>query len=164
MFTVVLHIPGTLHGDVNDYNILVTEDAYTKRHDVTGILDFGDSINSCYVFEIAIILCYVILGSDVIDPLEAGGHTLAGYLSEFPLESTDLRVLKECVCGRFAMSLVIGAYSAENDPENAEYLLSTEQKGWSILNRVWSTPKVEIYRLWNDICRKQYGIEPDFGV
>ncbi|XP_021366932.1 hydroxylysine kinase-like isoform X2 [Mizuhopecten yessoensis] len=154
---------GTLHADVNDYNILVSETPTNGDHDVMGILDFGDSVYSCYVFEIAIIMCYVILGSDVIDPIDAGGHTLAGYLSEFPLGRDDLKVLKQCVCARFAQSLVMGAYSAENDPENAEYVLSTAQKGWATLTNLWNTPQIELYNRWSRICREQYGIDAKFG-
>ncbi|XP_033757038.1 hydroxylysine kinase-like [Pecten maximus] len=155
---------GTLHADVNDYNVLVSEHPTNGLYDVIGILDFGDSVYSCYVFEIAIIMCYAILGSDVIDPIDAGGHTLAGYLLEFSLGREDLKVLKQCVCARFAQSLVMGAYSAENDPENAEYVLSTAQKGWTTLKSLWDMPKRDLYDRWDQICREQYGIDTDFGI
>ncbi|XP_060063935.1 hydroxylysine kinase-like [Ylistrum balloti] len=155
---------GTLHADVNDNNILVSERPINGVFDVIGILDFGDSVYSYYIFEIAIIMCYVILGSDVIDPIDAGGHTLAGYLSEFSLENEDLKVLKQCVCARFAQSLVMGAYSAENDPENAEYVLTTAQKGWITLKSLWDTPTRDLYRRWEQICREQYGIDAKFDL
>ncbi|XP_069140871.1 hydroxylysine kinase-like isoform X2 [Argopecten irradians] len=154
---------GTLHADVNDYNILVSEQPTNGEYDVIGVLDFGDSVYSCYVFEIAIIMCYVILESDVIDPIDAGGHTLAGFLQEFLLGREDLKVLKQCVCARFAQSLVMGDYSAENDPENAEYVLSTAQKGWTTLKTLWQMSKQELYGRWSRICQEHYGIDANFG-
>ncbi|KAG7170710.1 Hydroxylysine kinase-like, partial [Homarus americanus] len=55
----------------------------------------------------------------------------------------------ECVAARFAQSLVMGAYSYEQDPGN-EYLLVTAAKGWDILANFWKTPKEEIINQWNE--------------
>ena len=97
---------GIIHGDFNEQNLLVQERENDEYH-VTGILDFGDAAYSFYVFEIAIDMIYLILESDILDPLVAGGYTLAGFLSEFDLCETDLNVLKECLCARLVQSLII---------------------------------------------------------
>lgn len=57
---------------------------------------------------------------------------------------------QECVAARFAQSLVLGAYSHQNDPDN-EYLLITAAKGWKILQDFWNTPKNEVIARWKEI-------------
>ena len=45
---------GVIHGDANDYNVLVDE----ARQSVTGILDFGDMVYSHIVNDVAIAMAY----------------------------------------------------------------------------------------------------------
>jgi len=159
-------LSGTIHGDVNETNILVqvTTDKDGSVTDgnvsVAGILDFGDSVNSCYVFELSIMMCYVIIRSDPNIRLDNAGHALAGYLSKFPLNSNDLRVVKECICARFVTSLVMGKYSANQDPDNSEHLLSTQQKGWECLTQLWAMSNKELFAIWKK-CISSYGVETD---
>jgi Ser/Thr protein kinase RdoA (MazF antagonist) len=49
---------GVLMADFNDANIIVNEDAT----DVSGVIDFGDSLYSCRVYDIAIGVAYAMLG------------------------------------------------------------------------------------------------------
>ena len=138
---------GIIHGDFNEQNILVSQNKNGEYY-VSGILDFGDAAFSYYVFEIAITMCYLMLESTVLDPLKAGGYTLAGYLSEFSLEVTDLAVMKECVCARLVQSLIMGTYSSTMHPENSEYFLLTSKKGWTLLKKLWSIPKDKLKEIW----------------
>ena len=105
---------------------------------------------------------YMMIGSNSKDAFETAGHALAGYLSEFTLPPLDLGLLKECIAGRFAQSLVMGSYSASMDPENSEHLLITTPKGWPLLERLWNAPKHELYGQFGVILRS-YGIHADFG-
>ena len=59
--------------DANDQNILVDDEATQ----LAGIIDFGDTLLSWQVNEIAISMAYVMLGKD--EPVEAAGHMLRGY-------------------------------------------------------------------------------------
>ena len=90
--------------------------------------------------------------SAVIDPMKVAGHVLAGYLSQQRLTDVEFDALKVCVAGRYAQSLVLGAYSYTLDPGN-EYLLVTEKNGWPQLKRLWDTPKLDLYRHWRDIIQ-----------
>ena len=45
---------------------------------------------------------YMMVESKVVDPLEVGGHVLAGYLSIMDLSEEEFDALKMCVAGRFA--------------------------------------------------------------
>ena len=166
-------IPGVIHGDINDQNLLVKPGTHlgvsqlsacesvlgvndftaTDIYSVVGVLDFGDSVYKYQVFDIAITIMYMILQKDNLDLIDVGGITLAGYLSKFQLPLFDLTVLKECICGRFAQSLVYGAYEYKMDPSN-KYVLQTSAKGWLILRQLWQIPKKTLYEKWQTMLNK----------
>jgi hypothetical protein len=45
----------------------------------------------------------------------------------------------------------MGAYSYMQDPEN-EYLLTTSQKGWNVLQLIWNTPQSDLVNRWRKIA------------
>ena len=45
---------------------------------------------------------YMMVESKIVDPLEVGGHVLAGYLNLMDLTDDEFDALKMCVAGRFA--------------------------------------------------------------
>ncbi|XP_042219208.1 hydroxylysine kinase-like isoform X2 [Homarus americanus] len=141
---------GMIHGDFNEQNILVNSEPHdsTTFH-INGLLDFGDVQHGCYVFELAIAIMYQMIEVTCMPPIEYGGHIIAGYLTQRTISEDEWNILKECVAARFAQSLVMGAYSYEQDPGN-EYLLVTAAKGWDILANFWKTPKEEIINQWNE--------------
>ena len=161
---------GVIHGDLNDQNLLVKpstdlnsfptsefitnlKQTKTDIYCVHGVLDFGDSVMGYHVFDIAIAIMYMMIQNDSLDPVDIGGITLAGYLSKFHLPSVDLTALKESVCGRFAQSLVYGAYEYKLDPSN-KYFLQTAAKGWPLLRQLWKIPKKELYEQWQTVLNK----------
>lgn len=80
---------GVIHGDVNDQNILV--ETITGEYVFKGILDFGDNQHSCYLFEIAIMLTYVLMLSKNLD---VGAHLLAGYSTIRQIPEEELVLIK----------------------------------------------------------------------
>jgi len=142
---------GIIHGDLNEQNILVKKiDDKSNEFVVHSVLDFGDSQKSCYVYELAITIMYMMTQCRCIPAYEAGGHVLAGYLKYRSLNDDEKKLLRLCVAARYAQSLVMGAYSYEQDPGN-EYLLITSKNGWKILREFWSIPADELYRKWSEI-------------
>lgn len=85
---------GLIHGDFNEHNILVTKNEITKQYYVSGILDFGDSSYSHYLFEVAIAMTYMMLTSK---QLKAGGLLLAGYETVRPMPKEEKALLKVSV-------------------------------------------------------------------
>ncbi|KAJ8317543.1 hypothetical protein KUTeg_005447 [Tegillarca granosa] len=154
---------GTIHADFGEQNILIRKSEIEGReYEVAGILDFGDSAFSYYIFEIAINMCYMMLDSNVLDTFETGGHMLAGYLSVFNLPQKDMQILKECICARMIQSLIVGIYSAKMDPKNLEYITKTSARGWGFLKKLWKTPKKEMYKKFSN-CVSKYGIVANFS-
>jgi len=86
---------GIIHGDLNEQNILV-DAAENNQWNVCALLDFGDMNYACYLYEIAVAMCYMVLDGARYgkDPLQVGASTLAGYQSIRPLSTHELSLLK----------------------------------------------------------------------
>jgi hydroxylysine kinase len=147
---------GIIHGDFNEQNILVRPRSSEQPNDyeVFSVIDFGDSQKNPLVYELGITIMYMMTKCSVIDPNEAGGHVLAGYETVRPLPELEMEVLRMCVAARYAQSLVMGAYSHQQDPTN-DYLLVTAATGWKNLTRFWNLPKADLYQKWDEI-KKSY--------
>ena len=52
--------------------------------------------------QVGITIMYMMVESKIVDPLEVGGHVLAGYLTLMDLTDEEFDALKMCVAGRFA--------------------------------------------------------------
>ncbi len=109
---------GVLMADFNDANIIVNED----ETDVSGVIDFGDSVYSCRVYDIAIGVAYAMLGRyGKHSPIAAGSAMLKGFMSVYELTFLEKELLPLCIACRLATSATSGAYSLSQDPNN-EYL------------------------------------------
>ena len=140
-----------IHGDFNEQNILVRQAEKGGKFEIFSVIDYGDSQKNALVFELGINIMYMMTNSS-IDPNLVGGHVLAGYQTVRKLPEMEMEALKLCVAARYAQSLVMGAYSHQQDPTN-DYLLTTAQNGWKILSEFWSVPQAELYAKWNEIVK-----------
>lgn len=138
---------GVIHGDVNEMNVIVKPKPGSSNSDycIKGIIDFGDAQYSYYVFELAVTMAYTMLITG--DP-RSGGYVLAGYTVTKRLPDEEYRLLKTLISMRLVQSLVYGAYSIEQDPNNV-YVTSTERSnGWELLKKIRKTKPTE----HGDIC------------
>ena len=118
-----------IHGDANDYNVLVDPERMT----VTGLLDFGDMVYSYTVGDLAIAIAYVVL--DKPEPRAAADEVIKGYTSEFCLLDDELEMLWPLVRLRLAMSVCIAADQLRQQPEN-EYLRISQRSIEASLPRI----------------------------
>jgi Ser/Thr protein kinase RdoA (MazF antagonist) len=102
-----------IHGDANDYNVIVGHDR------VVGIIDFGDMVHSYTVGELAVALAYVVL--DKPDPVACAREVVKGYLSEWTLTEVELNLLWPLVLLRLCISVSMAAFQQQQKPDN-EYL------------------------------------------
>lgn len=102
-----------IHGDANDYNVLV------ENNRVVGLIDFGDIVYSYTVGDLAVAVAYVVLGKE--DPYGAAAPVIEGYREEFELKQEELDALWPLVRLRLCMSVCIAAHQQAQQPEN-EYL------------------------------------------
>ena len=61
-----------------------------------------------------------------------------------------MEVLRLCAAARYAQSLVMGAYSYQQDPTN-DYLLVTASTGWTNLTNFWNVSQEDLYKKWTEI-------------
>eukprot|EP00877_Chromochloris_zofingiensis_P006039 jgi/Chrzof1/1689/Cz10g17110.t1 len=138
------------HADANEHNMLVNKD----RTQVTGIIDFGDMCYCWRVCEVAIAMTYIMLLEYEHQPVQAASHVLAGYQTVCPLLEAELAALPALIVGRIALSLTNGAYAAQNNPSNAEYVLITQRPGWSLLTELMQPDNEQLAVLVRQITAK----------
>lgn len=101
---------GVIHGDCNEHNIVVTKTSpESDEFRVTGVIDFGDTCKTLYVFELAITIAYMLLQSC---ELETAGFVIAGYQELRPIPDNERHVLK-----------VLGQFKPKHTPKNNCFLL-----------------------------------------
>jgi len=113
-----------VHNDANDYNVIVTK-VYPFEEATFGILDFGDMVHTCTVFEVVIAATYAMLGKD--DPISAAAEVVGGYNSVFPLTELEIGLLFPIIRARLAASVSIAAYQRKLEPDNEYLNISQEQ-------------------------------------
>ncbi len=116
-----------IHNDANDYNVIVT-----PEHRIA-IIDFGDMVYSCRIFDLAITIAYAILNKK--DPLLTAASIIEGYNSIYPLEPNEIDALFVLISARLAQSVSISAYQKTLEPEN-KYLVISEKPAWDMLNKL----------------------------
>jgi 4-aminobutyrate aminotransferase-like enzyme/Ser/Thr protein kinase RdoA (MazF antagonist) len=130
---------GVIHGDANDYNVLV------RNQRVTGILDFGDMVYGVVAADPAIAAAYALL--DKADPLAAIAAVVRGYHEAYPLGEDEIAVLFDLVCMRLCMSVCHAAHQRRHEPDN-EYLSISERGAWEALGRLAALhPRLAHYTL-----------------
>ena len=108
-----------IHGDLNDYNVLVGggADLFDRRQHVTGLLDFGDMVHGATVGELAVAVAYAVL--DAADPLSVMWQMVHGYHGVHPMTGDEMRALFGLAVLRLCMSACLAAHQQGRHPDNA---------------------------------------------
>ncbi|XP_068446255.1 hydroxylysine kinase-like [Clinocottus analis] len=136
---------GLIHGDMSDQNVLVAP-AAGGRLEVSGLLDFSQLRTDCFVFEVAVMVAYMMLENR--RPLDAAAALLAGWESVLPLGEEEKDALFLLVLGRLCQSLVYGRYNVTKYPDNRKYLLTTAGSGTRLLHELWQLGKKHVEEKW----------------
>ncbi|TSK53806.1 Hydroxylysine kinase [Bagarius yarrelli] len=139
------------HGDLNDLNILVDQ-TRSSGYRISGILDFGDMSSGYFIFELAIVIMYMMIESP--NPLEVGGPVIAGFESVFPLNADERDALYTLVLCRFSQSLVFARSAVLQQPDNEEYLMTTAKKGIKHVQLLWKKGKEQVEKVWFEGAEK----------
>ncbi len=137
-----------IHNDANDHNVVVSRDGSS----VIGIIDFGDMVESCTVFNLAVGAAYAIL--DKPDPIEAATHVVAGYHDVLPLDDVEIELLYDLVSMRLCLSVSISAYQHAQNPDN-DYLRISEQSAWGTLDRLAQVDPSRAFDTFSRACKTQ---------
>jgi len=141
-----------MHNDANDYNIIVNKSADSKDWQVSGIIDFGDMVYSCTIFELAVALAYIMFESD--PPLDNVAPVIKAYNKVLLIKDIELKVLFYCICARLCMSVTIAAYQRKLQPDN-DYVSISEQSAWVLLEQLLATNPVKAHRIFQEACERE---------
>lgn len=136
-----------IHNDANDYNVMVGGDP--AKPQVTGLIDFGDMVESPRIVDLAVACAYVMIGKR--DPLAAAAAVLEGYHREQAVSAAEIALLYPASCTRLAMSVCIGARQIAEEPEN-EYLRISQDGAWETLGRLREVPAKQAEYSLRSVC------------
>ncbi len=133
-----------IHGDVNDYNMVVGAPAYQKRQ-VTGILDLGDMMHTATISDLAIAAAYVLMRHP--DPLDALMVMVARYHAARPLTAAEMALLYPMLCMRLCISVTVSAIRKQERPDDP-YMVVSEAPAWRLLQCLCAEhPRLIEYRI-----------------
>ncbi len=137
---------GLIHGDGNDYNILISRDQGSGsrgqgsgvreqgsgsrgqgaegRSQVCGILDFGDMVWSARVHEVAIVLAYAMMGREGFP--DVFHQVVNGYQSVVRLSVGELSVIYYLIAARWCQTMVMAARQEKVNPGSSYHQVSVE--------------------------------------
>tara|TARA_B100000575_G_scaffold57829_1_gene43658 strand:+ start:14202 stop:17225 length:3024 start_codon:yes stop_codon:yes gene_type:complete len=126
-----------IHNDINDNNIIVSNDLREPK--IKSIIDFGDSVYSQRINDLAISCAYGIMNVD--DPLAACCDIVCGYNKIFSISHNELKILYNLIAMRLVISVTKSMINKINNPEN-DYLIISEKPAWNLLKK-WSNVNSE---------------------
>lgn len=121
-----------IHGDANDYNVMVRT-ARATAPAVSGIIDFGDIHWSATVNELAVTAAYALLQSDY--PLRDAARVVRGFHAQFPLTEQEIALLFPLIGMRLCVSVVNSARRT-NAGDADPYVTVSEQPAWDALEKL----------------------------
>ncbi|MCB0596346.1 MAG: aminotransferase class III-fold pyridoxal phosphate-dependent enzyme [Lewinellaceae bacterium] len=141
------------YNDANDYNVLVSEKREghpaTWSYEVTGFIDFGDTLYTQTVNELAIALAYALM--DKPDPLAAAVPAIRGFHAIFPLQEEEVAALFALIGARLLISATNSALNKQKEPDN-EYLLISERPAWALLDKLSNIPPALAHYTFRYAC------------
>ncbi|MCC6319548.1 MAG: aminotransferase class III-fold pyridoxal phosphate-dependent enzyme [Gemmatimonadaceae bacterium] len=119
---------GVIHGDLNDWNVLVAPDDPSR---IAGIIDVGDAVFSAQIGELAIAATYAMLGAR--SPLAAAQDVVVGFCAQLAVEPAEADLLLDLIRARLVTSLCLAAARRAQSGEGNTYWYVSEAPAWELL-------------------------------
>jgi hydroxylysine kinase len=116
-----------VHNDFNPHNVLVDPCEPAR---VTGVLDFGDMVETPLINDVAVAASYQVEGDD---PLGRTTSVVAAYQSVFPLRRDEVEVLFDLIALRQVVTVTITEWRATLYPDNERYILRNQPRAAAAL-------------------------------
>jgi 4-aminobutyrate aminotransferase-like enzyme/Ser/Thr protein kinase RdoA (MazF antagonist) len=142
-----------IQNDPNIHNVLVGKSEEGEHH-ITGLIDFGDMVYSCMIFELAIAIAYIMLDKE--NPMEDASFVVKGYHEANSLTELEIKLLFYSACARLCSSVIISAYQKNQQPDN-QYVSISEQSVWELLERLLEFNPEYVYQKFRRVC----GFQPE---
>lgn len=135
-----------IHNDANPMNVL------TDNNSVCGIIDFGDLIYSCTVFEAAIAITYLMMDQE--NPLDIACSFLEEYHTTMELTEEEISILYYLIAARLCTSQIMAVRSKLQNPEN-DYTSKDEIKGRELLKQLLYINPIKAENKFREACGMQ---------
>ena len=136
-----------IHNDINDNNIIVSNDLISPS--VKSIIDFGDSVYTQTINDLAITCSYGIMNLN--DPLSACCEIITGYNEILNINDAELKLLYNLIGMRLVISVTKSLINRSKEPDN-KYLLISEKPAWNLLKK-WTEVDPEFaYYSFRNAC------------
>ena len=127
----------TIHGDVTDYNVLVTA-VGPGRVRISGLIDFGDSTRTWRIADLAN-ACVAVVCRELEEPLHALLAVVAGYNELAPLDAVELDALWPLILGRAAACAALSTRQLRLTPDS-EYTVAQYAGDWRAMRTLIGLP------------------------
>ena len=136
-----------IHNDFNPHNILMS---FEDRTHVSGILDFGDIVDTPLVIDLAVACSYQVeTGSH---PLSSIAEFASSYHSVNPLEASEIDCLFDLIRARLATTVVVTAWRAARYPENRDYIMRNNAPAWAAIDQLDGIGRAEARDYLTQAC------------
>ena len=136
------HLPAlraqVVHNDLNPHNVLT--DPQNPDH-ITGVLDFGDMVQTPLICDAAVAAAYQI---DPAAPRASLQCFAAAYHAILPLTPLEARLLPDLTATRLLTSLAIASARAARFPANAAYILRNLPAAAASLTALANSPRIAL--------------------
>jgi Ser/Thr protein kinase RdoA (MazF antagonist) len=136
-----------VHNDFNPHNILVDP---ANPDLVTGVLDFGDIVETPLVVDVAVACSYQL--PEEGHPLSYAAEFVSAYHREKPLRADEIDVLFDLIGTRHAMTVAITEWRASRHPENRDYILRNNPRASRGMSRFADVPRDEARAIFRTAC------------
>ena len=137
-----------IYNDLNASNVLVDPN---NPELLTGIIDFGDMVQSPLVIDVAVAAAYLCEEGD--DPLASIVRFLRGYTRVRKLQTDEIALLYDLIITRNIMTIVITNWRAGQHPENRDYILRNEPRARATISTFIDAGKEHVTNLFLDACQ-----------
>ena len=118
-----------IHNDLNQQNLLATKEVGVGPQ-LSGVIDFGDSLYNPVIVDLAIAGAYLAMDQD--EPVEALAALIAGYCQVLPLSAAELDALWPLLLMRLAVSVTNSGLRKVEFP-NDPYVVISEKPALDLL-------------------------------
>ncbi len=121
-----------IHGDMHGRSALVEKGADGELN-ISGIIDFGDTVFTHTVCNIATAAADALIDTD--DPLEDASEVIRGYHQAWPLTEQEIGLLYYLMATRLSIYVCMAAFSRHTKPDNAHVSLK-ENAAWKAIRQL----------------------------
>lgn len=141
-----------IHHDAHDMNVVLEDKlSSNKRFHFKAFIDFGDTIKTCTIFELAVCLSHIMMYNlrpvTCSSSVELVGPLISGYNNILPLSEEEMDCLYYLVLARCCLSGVNAEICNKAEPWN-DYILTSACNCWLLVDELLAISKEEVDRIW----------------